>query len=268
MMNDTSGRSGSGSSKCVDLQSCLASRLQARLGESGTPEYRIKSKDWATKSGRRIFALRASGHRMPAKGSTGLLSTPMRGWATPTLTDSKGGRNQTCVRHHHNPKRNDGQTLCDQAHLSGWGTPNASNPGGTPEAALKRKEGLPCGASVTTLEHQVQLAGWPTTRACDGDKHSRTIEGAAREIERKGGPQDLSQASTLCAFDETMPGSSRPEQEASSGQVTATTGDSLTTLPVETARSAPLNVDHSLWLMGYPAEWLTCVDWGTQLSRS
>lgn len=117
---------------------------------------------------------------------------------------------------------------------------------------------------MTTLQHQVLLAGWPTARASDGEKNVRTIEGAAREIERKGGPQDLSQASTLCVFDETKPDSSKPEPKDSYDQATATTGATSTTLPVETARSAPLSVRHSLWLMGYPDEWLTCVDWATR----
>ena len=68
-MNDTSGRNGSGSLKCVDLQSCLASRLQARLEASVTPECPIKSKTWATNSGRLIFDL---SRRVLAGGEKGL----------------------------------------------------------------------------------------------------------------------------------------------------------------------------------------------------
>ena len=40
-------------------------------------------------------------------------------------------------------------------------------------------------------------SGWPTPRSSDGEKNIRTPEGSAREMERKGGPQDLNQAATL-----------------------------------------------------------------------
>ncbi len=39
--------------------------------------------------------------------------------------------------------------------------------------------------------------GWPTARKSDGDKNVRTAEGSAREMARKGGPQDLMQAASL-----------------------------------------------------------------------
>lgn len=42
--------------------------------------------------------------------------------------------------------------------------------------------------------------GWPTARKSDGDKNVRTAEGSAREMERKGGPQDLMQAATLAGW--------------------------------------------------------------------
>jgi hypothetical protein len=44
------------------------------------------------------------------------------------------------------------------------------------------------------------FSGWPTTRASDGDKNVRTIEGALREIARKGSPQDLCQAALLAGW--------------------------------------------------------------------
>lgn len=42
--------------------------------------------------------------------------------------------------------------------------------------------------------------GWPTSRATDGDKNVRTLEGSLREIARKGGPQDLNQAACLASW--------------------------------------------------------------------
>lgn len=45
-----------------------------------------------------------------------------------------------------------------------------------------------------------ELGSWPTARGTDGEKNVRTAEGAAREMERKGGPQDLMQAATLASW--------------------------------------------------------------------
>ena len=44
------------------------------------------------------------------------------------------------------------------------------------------------------------FGGWPTTRATDGEKNVRSLEGSLREIERKGGPQDLNQAACLASW--------------------------------------------------------------------
>ncbi len=44
------------------------------------------------------------------------------------------------------------------------------------------------------------LAGWPTARALDGEKNVRTREGSLREIERKGGVQDLCQAAMVAGW--------------------------------------------------------------------
>lgn len=41
---------------------------------------------------------------------------------------------------------------------------------------------------------------WPTARATDGEKNVRTLEGSLKEIERKGGPQDLNQAACLASW--------------------------------------------------------------------
>lgn len=52
------------------------------------------------------------------------------------------------------------------------------------------------------------FGSWPTPRAADGEKNVRTAEGSAREVLRKGSPQDLAQAAhqsagwpTPCAQD-------------------------------------------------------------------
>lgn len=41
---------------------------------------------------------------------------------------------------------------------------------------------------------------WPTPRGMDGEKNVRTAQGAAREMDRKNGAQDLNQAATLAPW--------------------------------------------------------------------
>lgn len=64
----------------------------------------------------------------------------------------------------------------------------------------------PSGRPVCLLRasaHRTSDSGcgsWPTARSSDGEKNVRSAEGSAREIERKGGPQDLNQAATLASW--------------------------------------------------------------------
>lgn len=85
-MNDTYGRCGSGSSASADLQSFLASKLQAVLPSPGSMLYLMTWKAQVTPAQRQICALLASARRISASGSTGLAS-----WPTPSATDHKGG---------------------------------------------------------------------------------------------------------------------------------------------------------------------------------
>ena len=78
----------------------------------------------------------------------------------------------------------------------------------------------------------------PTAKATDGSKGSRTTAGAIRELERKGNLDDL------------------PGRAAISSSSHA-----------ETEKPGQLNPVFVCWLMGYPDEWLSCVDWETRSSR-
>lgn len=81
---------------------------------------------------------------------------------------------------------------------SGWITPTASD--GSGGCQLKRVGG----PHSQQLNDQVMTTGWPTPRLSDGEKNVRTMDGAARELSRKGGPQDLMQAATLTGWPTPM----------------------------------------------------------------
>jgi hypothetical protein len=74
-MTGTSGQCGSGLSKSAVLQSCLESRLQARLTRAGLMELSVTWKARVTPSGRRYFQRVPRMHRIDVTGS-GSLPTP------------------------------------------------------------------------------------------------------------------------------------------------------------------------------------------------
>ena len=77
--SDTSGPLFSVSSRSARLQWCLASRLRARMGGSGSRLYGLIWRDWDMPAGGPICALRGSGRRISGSGCTG--------WPTPNAVD-------------------------------------------------------------------------------------------------------------------------------------------------------------------------------------
>ena len=119
LTSGTCGPHSSGSSTSADLQSSLASKLQAATACSGSTLYALTWKVRPTPLGRPICALRASVRRTSASGSTG--------WPTPTaaLAD-KGVR--TFEGGLLEAMRNHGPDLAAAACLAGWPTPMAGTP--------------------------------------------------------------------------------------------------------------------------------------------
>jgi hypothetical protein len=63
-------------------------------------------------------------------------------------------------------------------------------------------------------------AGWPTARQTDGEKNVRSLEGSLREINRKGGPQDLCQAAMLAGWPTPTKGNADGSQMAKDATAT------------------------------------------------
>jgi hypothetical protein len=161
-----------------------------------------------------------------------------------------------------------GYTLGSAAQLAGWPTPQsrdgANSRGGMPERT---------GGQRRNLDDYVTLAGWPTARATDAEKNVRSMEGALREIDRKGGPQDLCQAANLTGWSTPSSrdwkdtpgmattavnpdGSMRNRVDQLPRQALLASGPPSTSSTAPTAkRAASLNPRFSGWLQGYPKAW-------------
>jgi len=155
---------------------------------------------------------------------------------------------------------------------SGW--PTAASRGWKDTAGMAVEATNPDGSARTRLDQlprAATLAGWPTARESDGEKNVRSTEGAAREMARKGGPQDLGQGATLAGWPTPV---TVPASETSHGQLSGdyrralaamfpldvpvritANGQTLTGSAAGMESGGQLNPRFSGWLMGYPTAW-------------
>ena len=233
------------------LQSRANKAVETRLRGLGGTIYRFAWKRQVTPHGRRLFLLRASGLRISAKGC----SSP------PSIFDLPQA-----------------QACRDQiaGFLTGWATASArdwkdtggmATTGTNPDGSVRSR--------MDQLGRQAHLAGWPTSRAADGEKNVRTAAGAASEIARKGGPQDLAMGATLTGWPTTSTNNDRSPRDvvmmredgsknqqrlqdfaaiAGPARLTAS-GALLTGSTAQMEAGGQLNAAFSAWLMGYQETW-------------
>lgn len=153
----TFGQTLNGSSISADFQSSLASKLQARLGVNGSPEYELIWSQWDMLAGPPICALRALVPRTSGKDCSG--------WQTPLSSDHEGSG----FRSRGTPK------LAGEAKLAGWPTVIATD-------AIKRGNVSPRPGAMG-LSETAQISGYPTPTARDY-KHANSQDSQDSQARR------------------------------------------------------------------------------------
>jgi hypothetical protein len=247
-MRAISGQLFADSSPSADLQLSLASRLRARMAETGSLEYSLIWSEWRIDGQEPICALLASArrtfgsdcigwptpdtdHSAPSMatrlrgGRQASLPAAAQGWMTPRANDAHGSKYHYQGGNHSKPVL----TLAGQA--SGWSTPTSRDGKGRD---LPSRHGA---ASLPT-----QALGWATPKATDGEKSTGMSQ--QRMATRAISDNLVSQAHG------TTSNTSHAENS--------------------TAVSSPgaLNPALPLWLMGFPSDWLMVAPGRIRRSRA
>src|SRR5690606_26725033 len=142
----------------------------------------------------------------------------------------------------------------------GWRTPSGSDgEGGEMDILLAQREGY---QPKLKLRDQAKLAGWPTP-----------IEDDASNVTRQSGAfQSLARTAQIAGWltpraDESASDRKQSGKPNLQGLARMASGTMQSGSPAPTERRGALNPALSLWLMGFPEEWLSCGVRAMQSSR-
>jgi len=246
LTSGTYGPPSSISSRSAALQSCLASKLQARMGFNGSILFRLTWKERVTPSGRPICALRASQWRQAKRksgnrlsngydgpfslvlipssppsyvimpnGLTERLVSALRtsangcaGWPTPQTRDHFPAHTPEYIAE----KKAQGhgmQNLSDSVMLAAWPTPVANDDNKSVAAHLAMKQRMGGNrTAITSLQVMAQLAPWPTPTKgnADGSQIAKDASPTGRRPDGSKATVSLNQVAQLAGWPTAMAG--------------------------------------------------------------